>query len=39
MGQANPTVVDDVILNVGETVNLNDGVIIQAGNLKMRYEM
>jgi hypothetical protein len=39
IGQANPTIVDDVVLKVGETVQLNDGSIIQAGNLKMRFEM
>lgn len=39
IGQANPTTVNDVALKVGETVQLNNGSIINAGNVKMRFEM
>lgn len=38
LGQANPTVVDNQTLQVGETTVLKSGSVIQAGNLKLRYE-
>lgn len=38
LGQANPTVVDNQTLEVGETTVLKSGSVIQAGNLKLRYE-
>ncbi|MDI6401175.1 FHA domain-containing protein [Balneolaceae bacterium ANBcel3] len=39
LGQANPTVVDDKTLDVGETAELKDSSVIQAGNLKLKYEL
>jgi len=39
MGQANPTTVDEQTLAVGETTALKSGSIIQAGNLKLRFEL
>jgi hypothetical protein len=39
MGQANPTIVDGETLSVGGTASLKQGSIIQAGNLKMRFEL
>lgn len=38
LGEANPTVVDGVELSVGEIVALKSGSVIQAGNLKLRYD-
>jgi len=39
LAQANPTIVDDKQLDVGETAELQKGSIIQAGNLKLQYEL
>lgn len=38
LAKANPTLVDANELGVGEKIVLNNGSIIQAGNVKMRYE-
>jgi len=39
LGQVNPTIVDNKALENGETKVLKNGSTIQAGNLKMRYEV
>ncbi len=39
LGQVNPTIVDDNALSSGQTVPLQNGTIIQAGNVKLRYEV
>jgi hypothetical protein len=39
LGQVNPTIVDNKALENGETKTLVNGSTIQAGNLKMRYEV
>lgn len=39
LAQANPTIVDDKQLDIGEMAPLKGGSVIQAGNLKLQYEL